>query len=242
MCFRYSSDVVAPMHCSSPRASAGFSIVLASIAPSAAPAPTTWWISSMNRMISPSAFRISSITAFSLSSNSPLNLLPATIDPTSSEITFRSFTESGTSPAIIRCAKPSAMAVFPTPASPIITGLFLVLRVRIWMTLLISISRPITGSNFPCSARVVRSVLYFCRDWYRLSACGSVTLCVPRISCNAWYTFSFSTPNSLKMSGVSPSRSSTAATKRWSTPMSSSRSRFISSPARSSRADILGVM
>ncbi|KAL4854353.1 hypothetical protein ACK3TF_004876 [Chlorella vulgaris] len=39
MCFRYSSRVVAPMHCSSPRASAGLRMLAASIAPSAAPAP-----------------------------------------------------------------------------------------------------------------------------------------------------------------------------------------------------------
>ena len=37
MCLRYSSSVVAPMQCSSPRASIGFSMLPASIAPSAAP-------------------------------------------------------------------------------------------------------------------------------------------------------------------------------------------------------------
>ena len=38
---RYSSRVVAPIVCSSPRASIGFRILAASIAPSAAPAPTS---------------------------------------------------------------------------------------------------------------------------------------------------------------------------------------------------------
>ena len=52
-CLRYSSSVVAPMQCSSPRASAGLSRLEASIAPSALPAPTSVCISSMNRMISP---------------------------------------------------------------------------------------------------------------------------------------------------------------------------------------------
>ena len=52
---RYSSSVVAPTQCSSPRASAGFSRLEASIAPSALPAPTSVCISSMNRMISPLA-------------------------------------------------------------------------------------------------------------------------------------------------------------------------------------------
>ena len=54
MCFRYSSSVVAPTVCSSPRASIGLSMFEASIDPSAAPAPTTVWSSSMNRMTWPS--------------------------------------------------------------------------------------------------------------------------------------------------------------------------------------------
>ena len=54
ICLRYSSSVVAPTQCSSPRASAGFSMLAASIAPSALPAPTTVCSSSMKRMISPS--------------------------------------------------------------------------------------------------------------------------------------------------------------------------------------------
>ena len=41
---------------------------------------------------------------------------------------------SGTLPLTIRFAKPSAMAVLPTPGSPMRTGLFLVLRLRIWIT------------------------------------------------------------------------------------------------------------
>ena len=52
---RYSSSVVAPTQCSSPRASAGLSRLDASIAPSALPAPTSVCISSMNRMILPLA-------------------------------------------------------------------------------------------------------------------------------------------------------------------------------------------
>ena len=51
MYLRYSSSVVAPMHCTSPRDSAGFSTLLASMAPSAPPAPTSVWSSSMNRMM-----------------------------------------------------------------------------------------------------------------------------------------------------------------------------------------------
>ena len=53
MCFRYSLRVVAPMQRSSPRASVGLSMLEASIAPSAAPAPTTVCSSSMKRTTSP---------------------------------------------------------------------------------------------------------------------------------------------------------------------------------------------
>ena len=74
---RYSSSVVAPIVCSSPRASAGLRIEAASIAPSAAPAPTRLWSSSMKRMMSP-RWVISFITFFSRSSNSPRYFEPAT--------------------------------------------------------------------------------------------------------------------------------------------------------------------
>src|SRR5260221_3247488 len=51
MYLRYSFNVDAPTHCSSPRASAGLSMLDASTAPSAAPAPTSVCSSSMNRMM-----------------------------------------------------------------------------------------------------------------------------------------------------------------------------------------------
>ena len=76
MCLRYSSSVVAPIACSSPRASIGLSMLAASIAPSARPAPTTVCSSSMKRMISPSDSWTSLRTAFSRSSNSPRNFAP----------------------------------------------------------------------------------------------------------------------------------------------------------------------
>ena len=152
MCLRYSSSVVAPTQCSSPRASAGFSMLEASIAPSALPAPTSVCISSMNRMISPSAAVISVSTAFSRSSNSPRNLAPAISAPRSSASSFLSFSASGTSPLTMRSARPSTMAVLPTPGSPISTGLFLVRRDSTWMVRRISSSRPITGSSLPSRA------------------------------------------------------------------------------------------
>ena len=68
----YSSKVVAPIQCSSPRASIGFSILPASSPPLPfLPAPIMVCNSSTNNIISPSEFLISSRTAFNLSSNSP---------------------------------------------------------------------------------------------------------------------------------------------------------------------------
>ena len=94
MCLRYSSSVVAPIIRSSPRASIGLIMLPASIAPSAAPAPTMVCNSSTNVMTSPAASVISFSTAFNRSSNSPRYLAPASIDPMSSEISrllFRPF-------------------------------------------------------------------------------------------------------------------------------------------------------
>ena len=148
MYFRYSSSVVAPIQCSSPRASIGFNIFPASMAPSVLPAPTIRCSSSINRMISPSLFLTSSRTAFRRSSNSPRYFAPATRAPISSAKIFLFFKPSGTSPRTIRCARPSTTAVLPTPGSPIRTGLFFVFLDRMRITLRISESRPITGSIF----------------------------------------------------------------------------------------------
>ena len=97
------------------------------------PAPISVCISSMNRMMSPSAPLTSSSTPFSRSSNSPRYLAPAIRLPMSSAISRRSLRLSGTSPLAMRSARPSAIAVLPTPGSPISTGLFLVRRARIWI-------------------------------------------------------------------------------------------------------------
>ena len=157
---RYSSRVVAPIQWSSPLASIGFNILLASIAPSVLPAPTIRCNSSMKRIMFPSLFFTSSRTAFRRSSNSPLYLAPATRAPMSRAKIFLSFRPSGTSSATIRCARPSIAAVLPTPGSPISTGLFLVLRERILMILRISSSRPITGSSFWLRAFSTKSSPY----------------------------------------------------------------------------------
>ncbi len=152
---RYSLSVVAPTTCSSPRASAGFKILPASIEPSAAPAPTSRWISSMNKMM---FFRScnSAMSRFIRSSNWPRMPVLATSEATSSKYTslFNSF--SGTCPSAIFSASPSTMAVFPTPGSPINTGLFLLRRFKISITRAISLSRPMTGSIKPAFAICVK--------------------------------------------------------------------------------------
>ena len=99
----------------------------------------------MNKMTFPSRW-ISSITFFKRSSNSPRYFVPATKEPISSIIKRFLAMSAGTSPATIFCAKPSAIAVLPTPGSPIKTGLFFVRRDKIWMTRLTSAERPTTGS------------------------------------------------------------------------------------------------
>ena len=81
---RYSFNVVAPIQCNSPRASIGFSIFEASRAPSDLPAPTIKCISSINIMMLPFDSLTLFKTAFSLSSNSPRYLAPATKAPISS--------------------------------------------------------------------------------------------------------------------------------------------------------------
>ena len=130
ICLRYSSSVVAPMTCISPRASAGFKIFAASTAPSAEPAPMSVCNSSIKRMTSP-AFETSSMADLTRSSKSPLYFVPATMPVRSSETIRLPLSSSGTSPVAIFSASPSAIAVLPTPGSPIRQGLFFVLRERI---------------------------------------------------------------------------------------------------------------
>mmetsp|Transcript_7070 Transcript_7070/g.20612 ORF Transcript_7070/g.20612 Transcript_7070/m.20612 type:complete len:493 (-) Transcript_7070:155-1633(-) len=156
MYLRYSAIVVAPMHCSSPRASAGLSKLAASMAPSAAPAPTSVWISSMKSTVSLDCVT-SSITDLSRSSNSPRYFVSATSRPSSSESTRIPSSRSGASPSTMRCAMPSAIAVLPTPGSPISTGFDLRRRTRIFMQRRTSSARPTHGSSFPSRARCVRS-------------------------------------------------------------------------------------
>src|SRR5258707_15637389 len=74
----------------------------------------------------------------------------------SSENTVAAASTSGTSESTMRFAKPSAIAVLPTPASPTNSGLFFCRRHRTWIARLISELRPITGSILPARAFLLR--------------------------------------------------------------------------------------
>ena len=171
MLVRYSSKVVAPMVCSSPRARAGLRMLAVSRLPCVEPAPTIVWISSMKRIVSRER-RNSSSSCCMRSSNSPRNFVPATSDETSSEKIRLSAIVQGTSPRAMRRASPSTTALLPTPASPIRIGLFFRRRERICTTRSISASRPTTGSMRPSRASCVRSVP---KRSSRRSACAAVS-------------------------------------------------------------------
>ena len=114
-------------------------------------------------MIWPSLSLMSASTALSRSSNCPRYCAPAIIAPRSSDTMLLPRNDSGTSPSTMRWASPSTTAVFPTPGSPMSTGLFFVRRDSTWTTRRISVSRPMTGSSSPRRARSVRSTPYFSR-------------------------------------------------------------------------------
>src|SRR5580658_6295959 len=157
MYLRYSSKVVAPMHCRSPRASSGLIIEERSRAPSAAPAPTSVCNSSMKSTTSRALRLTSSRIRFTRPSNSPRYFVPATNGPRESASTRLLRNDVGTLPATMRWASPSTIAVLPTPGSPTSTGLFLLRRARIETKRSISSSRPTTGSSLPARANSVRS-------------------------------------------------------------------------------------
>mmetsp|Transcript_22997 Transcript_22997/g.48202 ORF Transcript_22997/g.48202 Transcript_22997/m.48202 type:complete len:220 (-) Transcript_22997:613-1272(-) len=219
MYFLYSSSVVAPMHRSCPRASIGLSRLPASMAPSVRPAPTTVWISSRKRITPVWESVTSLMTALSRSSNSPRYLAPATSAPRSSANTLRPCSEAGTSPEATRCARPSTMAVLPTPGSPSRMGLFLVRRDRICIVRRISSSRPITGSSLPALASSVRSRPYLMSASYVASGLRVVTFCPPRTSSTARCTSPSAMPKRASRPVLRTREELMAASRRCSTAM-----------------------
>ena len=105
----------------------------------------------MKRMILP-ALSASSRTFKSRSSNSPRYLVPATSELAESSIRRLPRNSAGTFPSTIRWARPPTMVVFPTPESPIKTGLLRSLSISVCMR-----RRPIRGVNCLRLACLVRS-------------------------------------------------------------------------------------
>jgi len=147
----------------------------ASACPSAAPAQTIVWSSSINKIICQSDFSTSLITALRRSSKSHLYFAPASKDPISRVMTLFPIRFSGTSLSTILRAIHSIIAVLPTHGSQTRTGLFLLRLESIWRVLRISSSRPMTGSIFPCFACSIKSIQYFLRVLSLFSGSLSVT-------------------------------------------------------------------
>ena len=152
---RYSSSVVAPIIRSSPRASIGLSMLPASIARVAAGARADDGVQLVDEG-DDLAVGVLDLLEHGLE---PLLELAAVLRAGHHRGRGRArpgacpASESGTSPATIRWARPSTTAVLPTPGSPISTGLFLVRRDSTCTTRRISASRPITGSSLPSRRR-----------------------------------------------------------------------------------------
>ena len=180
MYLRYSSSVVAPIVCSSPRASIGLSRFEASIAPSAAPAPDD---------------RVELVDEQDDLALGVLDVLEDGLEPL---LELAPELGAGDERAEVERDDPLVLErlgdVAPDdalgealgdgrladPGSPMRTGLFLVRRRRTWMTRRISSSRPMTGSSLPARASAVRSRPYFSSAWYVLSGFCEVTRWPPR--------------------------------------------------------------
>ena len=87
------------------------------------------------------------------SSNCPLYLVPATIDVMSKLTTLLLNKTGDVFLCAISCARPSTMALFPTPGSPTNIGLFLSFLERTSIASSISLFLPITGLCIPSSVR-----------------------------------------------------------------------------------------
>src|SRR5882757_832225 len=212
----------------SPRDSAGFKMLAASSEPSAEPAPTRVCSSSMNTM----EFWLS-INSFMMvlrrSSNWTRYLVPATISERSRERMRLSARKGGTSPSDMRCARPSTMAVLPTPGSPIKTGLFLVRRHRIWMTRSTSPSRPTSGSREPSEAACVRSRLNSASS--EVSFGRAVVVFSPDVRASSSRNVERRSPRSIKISAPKHFSSRKMPSRRCSVPTCFTPSRSASSPA-----------
>ena len=103
------------------------------------------------------ALSASSKTFNSRSSNSPRYLVPATRELAESSISRLPRNSAGTLPSIMRWARPPTIVVFPTPESPIKTGLLRSLSINVCIKRRSSFSRPIRGVSCFRLACLVKS-------------------------------------------------------------------------------------
>ena len=142
------------------------------------------------------------MTAFSLSSNSPLYFAPATTALISSAMTRLFARLVGTSRATIFWASPSTIAVLPTPGSPSKIGLFLLFLIKICIILVISSSRPMTGSSSLFSAFCVRSIPNFSK-LSRVSSPVWLSIFLPPLMLSRFFLISKISQNLLKICLIS---------------------------------------
>ena len=207
MYLRYSSSVVAPMQCSSPRASIGLSSCRRRSSPRCAGADDVVDLVDEQQ---DAAVALLDLVQYGLE---PLLELAAVLGAgeqraeVEREDRARSLSHSGTSPRTMRWASPSAIAVLPTPGSPMSTGLFFVLRDRMRMTRRISASRPMIGSSLPAACLVdqVDTVLVE-RLIGDLGRIGGDALVAAHLAQGVEQAGSASTPNSAsrRPAGVAP--------------------------------------
>jgi len=156
MCLRYSSSVVAPITCSSPRDKAGFNILAASTdEPAAPPHQHVNFINKQDRagllQLINYAFESFLKTGRDTSCRPPANPHPAAGRVYS--LTVPGF-------HLPRSAGPNLpqSQFYRRRVRRLMPDCFLVRRARIWITRSISICLPITGSSFFSSALEVKSV------------------------------------------------------------------------------------
>ena len=129
-----------------------FKRLAASMAPSAHPAPTNVWTSSIKRMICPSLFSISCKMPFRRSSNSPRYFVPA-IKASHVEgeelLIFQRIGNISWNDALSQPFRNGGLAHAWIADQH---GIIFVRRVRTCIVRRISSSLPMTGSSFPCFA------------------------------------------------------------------------------------------
>ncbi len=148
MCLRYSLNVVAPMTWISPRESAGLRMFAAFMLPSASPAPTR-----IVHLVDDKDDVSLAADLFNETLHARLKLAAELRSRDErSEIEQKYLLVAQLGRYVARgdaLRETSAIAVLPTPGSPMRQGLFFWRRLRIWMTRSNSSLRPIIRSSLP---------------------------------------------------------------------------------------------